>query len=214
LIRPRPTRLPLPPSPFPTSTRVKRPLAVAITGGIGAGKSAALAAFGRHGAATRSSDEIVHRLLRADPNVRGALVERFGAGVVGDDGIDREALGRIVFNDPAELDWLEGLLHPLVVRDHSAWRDELADGEDPPAVTVTEVPLLYETGGEKRFDVVVVITAPPELRTKRRPAADTREERLLPDEDKVRLADYAYVNDGTLEDLDAFVADVMAKLTA
>jgi dephospho-CoA kinase len=213
-IRPRPTRLPLPPSPFPTSTNYKRPLAVAITGGIGAGKSAALAAFGRHGAATRSSDEIVHRLLRADPNVRRALVERFGAGVVGDDGIDREALGRIVFNDPAELDWLEELLHPLVVRDHSAWRDELADGADPPAVTVTEVPLLYETGGEKRFDVVVVITAPSELRAQRRQVADTREERLLPDEDKVRLADYAYVNDGTLDDLDAFVADVMAKLTA
>jgi dephospho-CoA kinase len=81
-------------------------------------------------------------------------------------------------------------------------------------VTVTEVPLLYETGGEKRFDVVVVITAPPELRAKRRPVADRREQRLLPDEDKVRLADYAYVNDGTLEDLDAFVADVMAKLMA
>jgi dephospho-CoA kinase len=198
----------------PDHRRSKKPLAVAITGGIGAGKSAALEAFGRHGAATRSSDEIVHRLLQADPGVRRAVVERFGPGVAGDDGIDRAALARLVFNDPVELDWLEQLLHPLVVRDHSSWREEVADSPAAPAVTVTEVPLLYETGGEKRFDVVVVITAPPEVRAERRPVADTREQRLLPDDEKVRLADYAYVNDGTLAELDAFVAGVMAKLTA
>jgi dephospho-CoA kinase len=156
----------------------------------------------------------VHRLLRADPGVRRAVVERFGPEVAGDDGIDRAAVGRIVFNDPEQLDWLERLLHPLVVRDHSAWRDELMDAPDAPAVTVTEIPLLYETGGEKRFDVVVVITAPPEVRAERRPVGDAREQRLLPEDEKVERADYVYVNDGTLEELDAFVADVMAKLTA
>jgi dephospho-CoA kinase len=201
LNRPRPTRLPLPPSPFPTSTNSKRSLAVAITGGIGAGKSAALDAFARHGAATISSDEIVHRLYREDPEVRDALIERFGT-------TDRAAIAGIVFDDPGELEWLEALLHPRVVRAYEVWAaDQTAQ------LTVTEIPLLYETGAEKRFDVVVVITAPPELRAKRRPVADTREERLLADEDKVRAADYAYVNDGTLEDLDAFVADVTAKLT-
>jgi len=79
---------------------------------------------------------------------------------------------------------------------------------------VTEVPLLYETGGEQRFDVVVVITASPEIRARRRPVADARERRFLPDEEKVRLADYSYVNDGTKEELDAFVAEVMARLLA
>jgi dephospho-CoA kinase len=79
---------------------------------------------------------------------------------------------------------------------------------------VIEVPLLYETGGEQRFDVVVVITAPPEVRAKRRPVADERERRLLPDGEKMRLGDYAYVNDGTLAELDAFVAGVMAELVA
>jgi dephospho-CoA kinase len=79
---------------------------------------------------------------------------------------------------------------------------------------VTEVPLLYETGGEKRFDIVVVITAPPEVRAERRPVEDSREQRLIPDEEKVRRADFSYVNDGSLADLDEFVADVMAKLTA
>ncbi len=81
-------------------------------------------------------------------------------------------------------------------------------------MTVTEVPLLYETGGETRFDVVVVITASPRVRAERRPIADAREERLLPEEDKVRLADYSYANDGSLEELDAFVAGVMARIAA
>jgi dephospho-CoA kinase len=134
--------------------------------------------------------------------------------VISSDGPDRTAIARVVFNDPAELDWLEELLHPRVVREHEAWRAELARGSDPPQVTVTEVPLLYETGGDKRFDVVVVITASPQVRKERRPVADSREERLVPDGEKVRLADYAYVNDGTLEELDAFVADLMAQLTA
>jgi dephospho-CoA kinase len=79
-------------------------------------------------------------------------------------------------------------------------------------VSVTEVPLLYETGGDRRFDVVVVITASPEVRAARRPVMDKREQRLIPDEEKLRLADYAYVNDGTLAELDAFVAGVMSKL--
>jgi dephospho-CoA kinase len=170
-------------------------------------------AFGRHGAATRSSDEIVHGLLRDDAEVRRKLSERFGPEVIGSEGADRAAVARIVFNDPEQLDWLEELLHPRVVQEHTAWRQQLAAGPDPPAVTVTEVPLLYETGGERRFDIVVVITAPPDVRAKRRPVADEREQRLLPEDQKVRLGDYAYVNDGTLAELDAFVAGVMAELT-
>ena len=121
----------------------------------------------------------MHRLLRSDPEVRRELVERFGPEVIGSDGADRAVVARIVFNDPEHLDWLEELLHPRVVQEHSAWRRQLAEGPDPPAVTVTEVPLLYETGGDKRFDVVVVITAPPEIRAERRPIADEREQRLL-----------------------------------
>ncbi|CAN5180942.1 hypothetical protein BH18ACT12_BH18ACT12_23570 [soil metagenome] len=146
--------------------------------------------------------------------MRREVAERFGTEVIGPDGVDRAAVARVVFNDPHELDWLEELLHPKVVQEHFAWREELARAQNPPHVTVTEVPLLYETGGEKRFDAVVVITAPPELRAQRRPVADTREERLPPEEEKVRLADYSYVNEGSLDELDAFVADVMARLGA
>jgi dephospho-CoA kinase len=146
--------------------------------------------------------------------VRQALVERFGPDVVGPDGADRAALARRVFNDRDELEWLERLLHPKVVAEHSAWRDALTGGAAPPLLTVTEIPLLYETGGEARFDAVVVITAPPDVRAARREVADDRERRLLPEDEKVRRADYAYVNDGTLEELDAFVAEVVARLTS
>jgi dephospho-CoA kinase len=146
--------------------------------------------------------------------VRHELVERFGPEVIGSAGADRAAIARVVFNDPGELYWLEELLHPKVVREHSAWRDEVGKGPNPPPLTVAEVPLLYETGGESRFDAVVVITAPSELRAQRRAVSDDREQRLLPEEEKTRRADFAYVNDGTLEELDAFVADVVAQLTA
>lgn len=193
-----------------------RPLAVAITGGIGAGKSEALAAFARHGAATVSSDEIVHRLLREDEDVRRRLVERFGDPILDDVGqLDRGAIAQLVFGDRKQLDWLERLLHPRVTQEYLDWREQLGRLPNPPRVAVTEVPLLYEVGGDERFDKVVVITAPPELRAERSQAAgELREARLLPDEEKARRADFVYVNDGTLEELDAFVADVMRKLTA
>ena len=192
-----------------------RPIAVAITGGIGAGKSEALASFRRHGAATVSSDEIVHRLLRDDPVVGKTLVERFGDRILDEAGqIDRSTIAEIVFADREALEWLESLLHPLVVQEYLEWREQLAALPKPPPLTVTEVPLLYEVGGQDRFDAVVVVTAPPKVRAGRTEVdADEREPRLLPDTVKVAQADFAYVNDGSLEELDAFVGEVMKELT-
>jgi dephospho-CoA kinase len=195
---------------------VSRPLAVAITGGIGAGKSEALRAFARHGAATVSSDEIVHHLLLRQ-DVREAIVARMGHGIVDPetDEIDRGALGTVVFNDRDALTWLEQLLHPLVAAEYLQWRDQLAGLENAPRVCVTEVPLLYESGGEERFDKVVVITAPSKLRRARSEmATDEREARLIDDREKVQRADYSYRNIGTPEELDAFVASVMHDLTS
>jgi dephospho-CoA kinase len=191
-------------------------VAVAVTGGIGAGKSEALHAFARHGAAVISSDEIVHDLLRSDEDVRAAVRERFGDGVFGPEGqVDRGRIADIVFADPEQLDWLERLLHPRVVAAYLRWRDDLASRPDPPAVCVTEVPLLYEVGGDTRFDAVVVISAAPDVRVSRqvRPMQD-RERRLIPDEEKLSRADFAYVNDGSLEELDQFVSGVVEKLSA
>jgi dephospho-CoA kinase len=202
--------------PDHASRRLPRPLAVAITGGIGAGKSTALDAFRRHGAATVSSDEIVHHLLATDPDVKRALVERLGEGVLGEDGApDRERIAVRVFKDREALDFLEKLLHPLVSREYMAWREQLAALPNPPEVSVTEVPLLYEVGAEKRFDKVVVVTAPAKLREARRGGKkDDREDRLIPEREKVKRADFTYVNTGTPEQLDAWVAEVMATLTA
>jgi dephospho-CoA kinase len=193
---------------------VSRPLAVAITGGIGAGKSEALRAFARHGAATVSSDEIVHHLLRR-PDVRDAVVERMGNGVLTPDGeIDRGALATVVFNDREALAWLEELLHPLVSAEYLQWREQLGKLPNAPAVCVTEVPLLYEVGGESRFDKVVVITAPAKLRRARSEVAtEGREARLVDEREKVARADYAFRNTGSLEELDGFVASVMHELT-
>jgi dephospho-CoA kinase len=191
-------------------------VAVAVTGGIGAGKSEALRAFARHGAAVISSDEIVHDLLRSDEDVRAAVRDRFGDGVFGPEGqVDRGRIADIVFADPEELDWLERLLHPRVIAAYIRWRDDLASRPDPPAVCVTEVPLLYEVGGDTRFDAVVVISAAPDVRVSRqvRPMQD-RERRLIPDEEKLSRADFAYVNDGSLEELDQFVSGVVEKLSA
>jgi dephospho-CoA kinase len=194
----------------------QRPIAVAITGGIGAGKSEALAAFERHGAAVVSSDEIVHRLLREDPGVQAALVERLGDGILDEAGqIDRAAIAELVFSDPEALAWLEGLLHPLVSKEYLEWRQQLGALPEPPAVCATEVPLLYEVGAEDRFDAVIVITAPAELRAQRaRVPIDERTERLLPDEEKIELGDFVYVNDGPPEQLDRFVAGVIEELTS
>jgi len=137
--------------------------------------------------------------------VRQAIRERWGDDAVG----NRGRIAEIVFADRAELDWLEQLLHPRVRARTAEW---LRGVEAP--VAVVEIPLLFETGGEERFDKVVVITAPRDVRAVRRPRADERETRLLPDEEKVARADFSYVNDGTLAELDAFVAGVVDSLSS
>jgi dephospho-CoA kinase len=177
---------------------VSRPVAVALTGGIGAGKSEALAAFARHGAATLSADEIVRRLIAEDDRVRAALEEHLST-------TDRAEIAGHVFADPEALAWLEALLHPRVRAETDAW---LARVEAP--VAVVEIPLLYETGAEDRFDRVVVLTAPLDIRRARSAlAGEEREQRFLPEEEKVAKADYAYENTGSLDDLDQFVASVL-----
>jgi dephospho-CoA kinase len=150
---------------------------------------------------TLSADEVVHRLIADDAEVRAALENRFGT-------TDRAAIAAVVFADPEQLAWLEALLHPLVRRVEEDWLAGLDT-----AVAVTEIPLLYEVGGEDRFDAVVVITAPAEVRAARTEMSlGARADRLLADEEKAARADFTYVNDGTLERLDAYVGNVLERL--
>jgi dephospho-CoA kinase len=140
--------------------------------------------------------------------VQTALAERFGTS-------DRRAVSEQAVGDRDALVWLERLLHPRVIERTEAWREELSRLPDPPDLAVNEVPLLYEAEAEDRFDAVVVISAPRELRAQRAgDRLDEREQRLIPDEEKVRRADFTYVNDGSLEELDSFVADVVRRLTS
>jgi dephospho-CoA kinase len=137
------------------------------------------------------------------------VAERFGAGVLGADGqVDRARVAAIVFERPEELAWLEALLHPRVQAEYTRLRDAAVA-----PVFVVEVPLLYEGGGDRLFDRVVVVTAPAEERARRlgRIPAE-REQRLLPEDEKVRRADFVFVNDGMPAAADAFVADVLATL--
>jgi dephospho-CoA kinase len=186
---------------------MRRPLAVALTGGIAAGKSEALQAFARQGAAVISSDDVVHRLYREDQGLQAVLREHWGDRVFHEGEVDRAEIGRIVFADRTELAWLETELHPRVRAATEEWlAEQTAD------VAVAEIPLLFETGGQERFDRVVVVTAPREVREARRGALAEREDRLVPEDEKVRRADYCYVNDGSLEQLDTFVSGVLEEL--
>lgn len=184
---------------------------VGLTGGIGAGKSEALAAFSRRGAATLSSDAVVRELYER-PGVRASVREAFGDAVFAADGaVDRAALGRLVFADPDRLAQLERLLLPLLFEEFAAWRDrELAAGA---TLLVHEAPTLFEAGASDRYDVVVTVTAPADVRERRRPGAAERMRHQLPEDEKAARSDIVYVNSGSLADLDRWVGDLAARLS-
>ena len=189
-----------------------RPLSIGLTGGIAAGKSEALAALGRLGAATLSSDAVVHELLD-DPEVVGALVERWGAAVAPAGAIDRRKVGEVVFADPAELAWLERFLHPRVGERMAAWVAELPAGTEVAAI---EVPLLFEVAMEDAFDLTVAVVADERLRAERagvrdHALVDERNARQLPQAEKAKRADRIVHNDGSLEELERSLAEIVAQ---
>ena len=188
---------------------------VGLTGGVAAGKSEALAALERLGAATLSADAVVHDLLGTD-SVRDALVERWGDDVAPRGAVDRERVAGIVFRSPDELGWLERTLHPLVGERIVAWRDGLRDGTP---LAVVEVPLLFETGMEGAFDATIAVVAPDEVRAKRAVVRGTlelegREQRQLPQAEKARRATYVVTNDAGLDGLERELARVIDELGA
>jgi dephospho-CoA kinase len=188
---------------------------VGLTGGIGAGKSEALAAFERYGAATLSTDRVAHDLLE-DEEVSAALVDRWGDEITPGGKVDRERVSEIVFNDRAELAWLESLTHPRVGAHVLEWRQSL----DPEVqVAVVEVPLLFEAAMEGAFDATVAVVADDELRDSRlrergQVGLAGREERQLDQAEKERRADHVIRNDASLEELDLEVRKVIEELTA
>jgi dephospho-CoA kinase len=189
------------------------PLTIGLTGGIAAGKSEALAAFSRLGAATLSSDAVVHELLNSEPLVR-LLVERWGPEVAPQGSVDRNRIGEIVFADPEQLTWLEQQIHPLVGARTAAWLAALPAETE---IAVIEVPLLFESGGEKRFDTTVAIVTDDEVRRERAAArghalVDEREARQLAQHEKAARAEHTVANDGSVEDLERALSALLAKL--
>jgi dephospho-CoA kinase len=192
---------------------VGRPLTIGLTGGIAAGKSEALAAFERLGAATISSDAVVHELLEGEP-LLSRVVERWGSEVAPDGRVNRDRIGAIVFADPEELKWLEGQIHPLVGERIGAW---LASPPDGAEVAVVEVPLLFESGMEAVFDTTVAVIASDELRRERAAGrghalVDEREARQLAQAEKATRAEHVVENDGDVEDLERELSALVAKL--
>jgi dephospho-CoA kinase len=191
-------------------------LFIGLTGGIGSGKSEALAAFGRLGAATLSSDQIVHDLLEAE-QVRDLLVERWGDAVLAGGAIDRGAVAQIVFNQPDELLWLERSIFPRVGERMAAWRASLDQESAGPSVAVVEVPLLFEAGVEGAFDATAAVVTDEELRASRarsrgHEAVEARAGRQLSQQEKAARADHVIRNDGSLEDLERAVGELLGRL--
>jgi dephospho-CoA kinase len=189
---------------------------VGLTGGIGAGKSEALAALERAGAATLSSDAVVHELLASDP-VRDALVERLGPEIAPDGRVDRDRMAKVVFADPDHREWLEGFLWPKVGERMWAWREELDSRREPPRAAVVEVPLLFESGMEQAFDHTIAVVADDGLRDERIGARGhsgvaSREARQMPQDEKAERADFAIRNDGTVQELEEVLVGILERI--
>jgi dephospho-CoA kinase len=182
-------------------------LSVALTGGIGTGKSVALARFAELGTPVVEADTLAHDAIAPGTPGAAAVRERFSEGVIGPDGcVDRVRLGALVFDDSQARRDLEAIVHPAVYRAIREWmRAREASGA---RMAIAEIPLLFETGHEGDF-ACVVVTACAEAEQVRRAMARTslsetevrrRIEAQGPLDDKVRRADYVIWTDGTIED--------------
>ncbi len=198
---------------------------VGLTGGMGAGKSTALAALERLGAAVQSSDAIVHELYASDATLRDAVVARWGEQVAPDGVVDRSVVAERAFADDAERNWLEGLLWPLVGARVAAWLEQVRasdpvageDGIGRPRAAVVEAPLLFEAGLESIYDATIAVVSDEALRRERADArghalVDERAARQLSQDEKARRATYVVRNDGSEQDLQRELSSVLEKL--
>jgi dephospho-CoA kinase len=189
---------------------------VGLTGGLGSGKSTALAALGRLGAETISTDAVVHELYDTD-EVIAAVRERFGDEVIADGRVDRGRVAERVFAEPEQRAWLEQLLWPRVAARVLEFRQAAQERRPPPPAAVVETPLLFEAGMERAYDATIAIVARDEVRSERarsrgHAAVAGREARQLSQEEKAARATYAVRNDGTVEDLQAALSEVLSGI--
>ena len=189
---------------------------VGLTGGLGAGKSEALRALGDLGAATLSTDAVVHELL-ASEELRGIVAERLGDEVAPDGELDRSLIAERVFADEEARDWLEAELWPRVGRRVLEWKAEVEALDPSPRAAVVEVPLLFESGMDQAFDATIAVVADEAVRAERAGARGhasvaERTGRQLTQEEKAHRADYEVRNEGSLEELRENLSRVLARL--
>ena len=189
---------------------------VGLTGGLGAGKSTALAALEDLGAATLSTDAVVHELL-GEPEIRDAIADRLGEDVVVDGRVDRSRVAGKVFGRDEDREWLEGVLWPRVGERVAAWREEVALLSPLPRAAVVEVPLLFEAGMDEVFDRTIAVVADELVRAERagsrgHEGVEERAGRQLSQDEKAQRADFAVRNDGTREELTAELSKVLASI--
>ena len=190
---------------------------VGLTGGIGAGKSEALRALEELGAATLSTDAVVHELLATD-GLRDALVDRLGPAVAPGGKVDRSKVAELAFGDPVHREWLEGLLWPRVGERVTTWRTEVEAAEPPPPAAVVEVPLLFEAGMEQAFDNTLAVVADEAVREERasargHAALESRTGRQLSQTEKAQRADFVVRNDGSIDELRESLSRFLATIS-
>jgi dephospho-CoA kinase len=191
---------------------------VGLTGGIGAGKSEALAALERLGASTISSDAVVHELY-GDPEIVRAVTERWGEDVAPDGVVDRKLVAGRAFSDPDQRTWLEGLLWPRVGQRIAAWREEESRRDPAPPALVVETPLLFEAGLEGIYDATIAVVADEDVRAARaaargHEAVDERHARQLSQSEKAGRATYAVSNSGSIAELEGKLSALLDKLSS
>jgi dephospho-CoA kinase len=198
-----------------------RPLRVALTGGIATGKSHCLRRFAELGAPTIDADTLAKQAVAPGTPGFQAVVERFGAGIVAGDGtLNRAALGNVVFGDDAARHALEAIIHPSVRASITRWFESL-DRQPGIRAGVADIPLLFETGRDKEFDVVVVAACAPATQKARlitrdgftEEQADQRIRAQMPIDDKAKRARYVISTEGTIADTDRQVAQVWAEIS-
>lgn len=192
-------------------------IVIGLTGSIGMGKSTVAAMFEELGAAIWSADDAVHRLYAEGGAAVGPIGKEFPEAII-DDVVDRERLGALVLNNPELLRKLEAIVHPLVAEDRAIFLKKSKEAGCPAAVM--DIPLLFETGQEKSFDTVVVVSAPAETQRHRVLARPGMSEEKLnailnqqtPDAEKRMWADYIISTDRSLEDTQTEVGVVYDRI--
>ena len=202
-------------------------LKVGLTGGIAVGKSVVGEMFAAQGAHVIQADQISHQLMQPGQAVYQEVVQHFGSGILDPDGsVNRARLGELAFGGPhlaSRVQELNQIVHPAVIRRQEEWMAEVG-GRDPHAIALVEAALILEAGMAERFDRLLVVTCRPEQRVERwaqrlevdqetaRREVARRMAAQLPDEEKIKAADYVIDNSGSLDETSRQVRTIYAEL--